>query len=554
MKSPLIRLLQNPFRFYKESILPKARRKFPVLKYGRSLTPNELLLSEHLSRYKTNWDANKKGVVLMQIVEDHAFTLKLSATAHHLAKKHNANIGLYHVESKIERPDYPDSFLYNTFFTEALDKIYLSVGGKVLFKNSDDFKDAAQVQNTFKAIKSQLSSKYDVLNICIEDIKIGDLLYDTYLRFANKTTVDIKDPYFDKLLLQAVHIYYNSKKTLDNHNIVALVNSYTTYTKHGIMARLCLNRNIPVYVPLCGFISIVHKVLKSFPTHRNNHFTYSKLFAALDNKQEILTKYKSIFEKRFEGFIDGATFYMKQSAFSGNDNPELNDVDWPNTVVILAHCFFDSPHIYRDLLFPDFYEWMTFTLDQLQLQKNVTVLVKQHPNGLPYNDEIFAQLKVKYANSNIRFIDKKTSQLQILKSRPKAIITAYGTAAAEFAYHDYPVLTIYDNPFTSFDFTHVANSVEEYKTYLANIMQLTSKCNRDAIIEYYYMHNYFFLNGRDADYLGFNKYQGNTYNEEFLQDFLPKLNNNYFATLDQSVADGMKLIDWEYSVCKEDYQ
>ena len=29
-------------------------------------------------------------------------------------------------------------------------------------------------------------------------------------------------------------------------------------------------------------------------------------------------------------------------------------------------CFFDSPHIYNDLVFPDFYEWITFTLDVLK--------------------------------------------------------------------------------------------------------------------------------------------------------------------------------------------
>lgn len=68
------------------------------------------------------------------------------------------------------------------------------------------------------------------------------------------------------------------------------------------------------------------------------------------------------------------------------------------------------------------------------------------------------------------------------------------------------------------------------------------------------MHNYFFLNGYDTDYLGFNKYQGNTYSEEFLNDFLPSLNNAYFKTLDTSIADGMKLIDWEYKICEEDYK
>lgn len=554
MNSPFIRLIQNPVRFYHQSLVPKIRRQFPALSYYKGLSALEKEFVKKLSRYKVTPQAGNSKVVLMQMVEDHTFCIKLTATAHHLAKKLNANIGLYNVESRIERPHYPTNNFLNNLLSEKQDKIYTALGGVVLHRNTDVFPDNAIIITEFARIKKEITSKHDVLNIHIEDIKIGDLVYDTYLRFADKSTVDIKDPFLDNILLQSLHIYFNCKQLLQKQNIVALVNSYTTYTKHGIMARLCLKKDIPVYTPLCGFISIVHKVIKSFPTHRNNHFTYKKMFNALGNKEEIAEKYKELFEKRFEGVIDGATSYMKQSAFSGETNPELNNVDWKNTVMVLAHCFFDSPHIYRDLLFPDFYEWMTFTLDELRKQKGLTILVKQHPNGMPQNDGIFAGLKEKYKNDNIVFINKKTSQLQIINSRPKAIITAYGTAAAEFSYQDFPVLTIYDNPFTAFDFTHLAKSIEEYRTMLGNIMHLPSKCDKKAIIEYYYMHNYFFLNGRDADYLSFLKFRDDSYSDNFLNAYLPLMNSAYFEMLDASISEGMALIDWEFKICEQDYK
>lgn len=554
MSSPIIRLIQNPVRFYRESLVPKIHRNYPALTYFKGLSTLEKEFIQKLSRYKIPPQAGNTKIVLMQMVEDHTFCIKLSATTHNLAKKLNANIGLYNVETRIERPHYPTGTILNKLFTEKQDKIYTSLGGTVIHRNTNTFHNSTIINAEFSRIKKGIANKHDVLNITIETIKIGDLVYDTYLRFADKSTLDIKDPFLDKIIIQALHIYYNFKTCLESNNIVALVNSYTTYTKHGIIARLCLNKNIPVYTPLCGFISIVHKVIKSFPTHRNNHFTYSKLFNALDNKQEIISKYKILFEKRFEGVVDSATSYMKESAFSGNDNPELKTIDWNNTVVLLAHCFFDSPHIYRDLLFPDFYEWMTFTLDELKKQKELTILVKQHPNGMPQNDGIFAELKEKYKNDKIRFIDKKTSQLQIINSRPKAIITAYGTAAAEFSYQDFPVLTIYDNPFTSFDFTHMAKSIEEYKTMLQNITLLKSKCNREAIIEYYYMHNYFFLNGRDSDYLSFLKFRDDSYSDNFLKAYLPLMNQNYFKMLDESIQEGLDLIDKEFKICEQDYK
>jgi len=548
-----LKFLKNPIKFIRFSLIPKIGNNFLFLKYCKESSTQEKEFIKKLSRYKINWQGSNKKIVLMQMVEDHAFCIKLSATAHQLAKQHQANIGLYSVETRIERGYYPNNFLWNNifskWFTEQLDRIYLAVGGKVLYRNSDVYINQKELNTVYQNIKQQLKTKQDVLNIHFENIKVGDLIYDTYLRFADKTTVDIHDPFFDQILIQALNIYFVSKENLDKHNIVALVNSYTTYTKHGIVARLCLSKNIPVYSPLLGYISLVHKVSKDYPSHINNHFQYRKLFKALDHQEELISSHTELFERRFKGVIDGATSYMKESAFSATNNPELNSVDWPNAVVILAHCFFDSPHIYRDLIFPDFYEWITFTMDELAKQKNLTILVKQHPNGIAKNDEIFEELKLKYKDSNIKFIDKKTSQLQIINSKPKAIVTAYGTAASEFSYQNFPVLAIYDNPFTSFNFNHLANTIEEYKEKLQNITLLESKQNKQEIIEFYYMHNFFFLQGRNSDFLDLNQYKGDTFNDAFLSSYLPKMDETYFKMLDTAVLDGLKLTEWESNIC-----
>ena len=548
-----LKFLKNPWKFIRYSLIPKIGNNFLFLKYCEKNSEQENKFIKKLSRYKIKWQSNKKGIVLMQMAEDHAFCIKLSATANHIARSKNANIGLYGVETRIERTNYPNNFLWNRIgfklFTEQLDRIYLAVGGKVLYHNTDVYSNQSKVNKLYQKIKSRLKSKYDVLDIHFEEIKVGDLIYDSYLRFANKTTVDITDPFFDEILVQAINIYFVSKENLDKHYIIALINSYTTYTKHGIIVRLCLSKNIPVYTPLCGYISLVHKVAKDYPSHINNHFHYRTLFNALNNKEELIATHTELFEKRFKGVIDGATSYMKESAFSSTNNSELDGIDWPNTVVILAHCFFDSPHIYRDLIFPDFYEWMNFTMDELAKQKELTILVKQHPNGLQQNDAIFEELKLKYKDSNIKFIDKKTSQLQIINSRPKAIVTAYGTAASEFSYQGFPVLAIYDNPYTAFDFNHLSKTVDEYKEKLKNITLLESKQNKRDIIEFYYMHNFFFLQGRSSDYLDFFQYKGDTFNDAFLSDYIPKMDEAYFAMLYKSIEDGIRLTEWESNIC-----
>jgi len=544
-----LKFLQNPFSFIRDYVLPKIGNHLRFWKYYKKLSGPELEFMRKMGRYKIKWQPENKKVVLMQMVMDQTFYIKLAATANNIAKTKGANIGLYSVDTRTEKDHYPNNFLWNNFlsklFIERLDKFYLAVGGKVLYKNINIYKDQEKVKTVFNEIKKNIKTNHDVLDVQIEGIKIGDLVYDTYLRFGNKTTVNISDPFLDDILIQSINVFYTSKDKLEEYDVIALVNSYTTYTKHGIIVRLCLSKNIPVYTPLCGYISLVHKVSKEFPGHGNNHFLYRKLFNALDHKEEIIKTHTALFEKRFQGVIDGATSYMKESAFSSVKNPELDNVDWPNTIVILAHCFFDSPHIYRDLIFPDFYEWITFTMDELAKQTKLTVLVKQHPNGLEQNNAIFDELRIKYKNTNIRFIDKKTSQLQIIQSRPKAIVTAYGTAASEFSYQGFPVLTIYDNPFTAFNFTHLANTVDEYKEMLGNITKLEAKQKREEIIEFYYMHNFFFLQGRSSDYLDFFKYSNDTFSDEFLKAYLPTMDEAYFEKLDTSVQDGLNLTEWE---------
>jgi len=544
MSSTLIRLIKNPVKFYRVSVLPKVYAKNPLLKRRRALSGFQKQFISQLSKYKINWDSSKKKLILAQSVSDYEMCIKIACLSNKLAQQQDANIGLYSAEYFEKPTNRITKHFSSSKFKTNLDKIYLAFGGKVLYRNNDEWKNQTHINLLCEQIIGTIKTKEDVLNIHIENCKIGDLLYDTYLRYANKPEVELQDPFLKTLILQSLNIYFVTKEKIKTNNVSALVSSYTTYIYHGIAVRICLSQNIPVYT-IGAYYSLVHNVTKEYPSHANNHFHFNKLFKTLDNKEEILKQYKSLFEKRFEGVIDSATSYMKQSAFSNELNKELEGVDWKNTIVILAHCFFDSPHIYRDLLFPDFYEWVSFTLNELSKQKELTILVKQHPNGLPQNDPLFAELKKKYNNPNIKFIDKKTSQLQIINSRPKAIVTAYGTAAAEFSYQGFPVLTIYDNPFTAYDFTYLANTKEEYKEMLSKVLTLGPKENKKDVIEYYYMQYSHYLKGRSVDYLMCAKYKGQTFSDEFLQDYLPNMNAEYFIKLNEAMQDGLDLCKWE---------
>lgn len=496
-----------------------------------------------LSRYKVKWKSSNRNLVLSQEFADYTPCLHLAYLCKKIAEKENANIGVYSVMARTDNRQKVKNNWENRLFTEInyrkIDSVYLSYAGKVVYRNIYYYSLQEIIQSTFNEIKKSLQSKEDVVNIHVEGVKIGDLVYDYYLRFFSMPTLDINDPALDDVIIQALDIFFNCKKLLKKYNVKALVNIYTTYIHHGIIVRLCLKNNIPVYTT-GSHNSIVNQVHDFYPSHFSPHFLYKQLFEELNNKEKRLDEAKQLFEKRFSGEKDDAISYMRVSAFSQEFDSRLTKYDWSKTIVVLAHCMFDSPHVYRQLLFPDFYEWLIFTLDTLRLNKNITVLVKQHPNGLDGNDVIFEVLKSKYEGCNIIFIDKETSNQQILDSKPLAVVTAHGTAGAEFTYFDIPVINLFDNPYTAFNFTHIGHSIKEYGDLLSNVETLDNKNNRRDILAHYYMHHIFFLQGVYKDYMGFIEYKSDTYSDTFLASYLPKMNEAFFVETESIKLKGLE--------------
>ncbi|HEY1037872.1 MAG TPA: hypothetical protein VGF30_00625, partial [Bacteroidia bacterium] len=203
MTHPFLRLIKNPAQFYRSSILPKIYNNSPVLKRLRKTTPIQNEFISKLKRYKTNWDANKKNVVLAQSVSDYEMCIKIAAVAAKLAKDQNANIGIYSAEYFQQPKSSSGKYLSSSRFKTNLDKIYLSFADKVLYRNNDLYSDQAKVSSLTTEIIKGLKTKMDVINIHIEDIKIGDLIYDTYLRYANKPEVELNDPFLETLIEQA---------------------------------------------------------------------------------------------------------------------------------------------------------------------------------------------------------------------------------------------------------------------------------------------------------------------------------------------------------------
>lgn len=277
---------------------------------------------------------------------------------------------------------------------------------------------------------------------------------------------------------------------------------YTAYHHWGIPAYVFLDKKINV-ITFGSHNYIISQLSPQHPYHSKNFHLYPQKFENIDNTEVASKKSlaKRTLDKRLGGEIDSGTLYMRQTAFSSDYTLDFSPEKDQNWCVVFLHCFFDSPHIYGETLFPDFYEWIIHILNRAINNENTFFYLKEHPNALPENRQVVNLIKENFKQyPNIVFLSAKVSNVQILQKSPKAIFTVYGTVAHEFAFKGIPVVVAGQNPQSNYGFTHQPESVDEFNYYLDNIgdFQLPKAYNVEDIYEFFYMNYLYYSDKYDS--------------------------------------------------------
>jgi hypothetical protein len=91
---------------------------------------------------------------------------------------------------------------------------------------------------------------------------------------------------------------------------------------------------------------------------------YRRTFAQLADQATALGQAAAQLEFRLSGGIDPAMSYMRATAYGKPTEAPPSAVR--GATVVFLHDFYDSPHIYHDLVFDDFWQWVTFTISALR--------------------------------------------------------------------------------------------------------------------------------------------------------------------------------------------
>jgi len=321
--------------------------------------------------------------------------------------------------------------------------------------------------------------------LVISNIKCGDLILDTYLRFKPAATVNLKDPFLRYLIWQALRDVFRAKRYFERKRPQIFLSSFSGYIQHGVAARVALAYGVKV-VTFGNHLQLGKTLGPTDFFHTKNAENYKRDFLQCEEREQLLREAQVQLESRLSGGVDDATSYMAASAYADSGVPCPNV---RGAVIVYLHDFFDSPHIYPDLVFPDFWTWICFTIETLK-SAEIPFFIKRHPNQITLSEDVVVDLSNKY--KNLLFVPNGVTTRQLALAGMACAVTMYGTIVHEAAYLGVPSIACARHPHADYDFCHTAKTLAEYESLLrkANALVLADlQLVKQEVLEFYVMHN-----------------------------------------------------------------
>lgn len=292
-----------------------------------------------------------------------------------------------------------------------------------------------------------------LLDLKIDGIHIGDLVYDTLIRYRpDHYTVGKLGirPHF-RLLFRAVFNFHSSQMLFRRLKVQAVVTSHNVYAEFGILCRIAHWHGASIFLKDMD-------VFRHYDAHANvyDHFlriTPEELEGAMSDPSLIATA-EDYFNRRLSGTIDQVDLnnaYVNKKIYDKAELLALIGADTAKkTVFVLAHAFSDAPHVGGRLAFDDYYDWLRQTLAQLSQNKNINVIVKPHPSSYMWGERGVVEVILEQLETTNIFITPNDFNTLSIKVLADCVVTARGTAGLEYSGFGIPAVICGEGYYSGF--------------------------------------------------------------------------------------------------------
>ncbi len=322
-----------------------------------------------------------------------------------------------------------------------------------------------------------------LINYKLNDIKIGDLIYDTYIRQNNRySKIKLWSSSFFKELIKSHFKFYLYTHFIKKYNFKYIILSHKIFVGGGMLARIGIKHNSKVLLSAPTCVRCYHDY--------NEIFTYilkpSKGIIKLIINKQLYKKTDGLLKERFAGNIDQQgviNAYKNKKRYSSEEfykklilNPSYS------TVFIVPHVFSDGPHAHGNMLFRDYYQWFIETIKFINNIRNVNWVVKPHPCSYMYNEtgEV-EQLVIELKLNNIHLAPSDLSTSSVFNIS-KTVVTVSGTVGFEAACLGIKPIIAGEAPYSDFGIAYEPKNKLEYFSILKNINSIPSLNEKEIII------------------------------------------------------------------------
>lgn len=330
----------------------------------------------------------------------------------------------------------------------------------------------------------QIKTPEELLNLTVEGIEIGDLIYDKYLAYQRNHTADFEDPNLRETLAECLYYFFHWRNYLRKTEVKAICISHSVY-HFGIPARIAVSQGIETFQVSAETIYRMSDT-RSMAFREESDFPEEFANLSLSKQRSGIEQAKKRLQSRFSGNLSSDMPYVFKSAFQ-ESNVQIKNREFSTQLVMLvaAHDFYDSPHVFGKNLYPDFYLWLK-KIGELSNKTNYLWLVKTHPFLRGSGRDIIENLTREYPKLNL--LPSEVGHNDLLKYGIDAVFTVYGTIAMEYACFQIPTINAStNNPHVAYHFSYTPKSTEEYEEFIINYSKKSFRFDFDSVYEYYFM-------------------------------------------------------------------
>ena len=364
-------------------------------------------------------------------------------------------------------------------------KLYSSIG-ITDFENTKNYNFIDILKSFFDSFKiyKKIKKKRDLNKTYYQNIYLGDLINDTFIRYKMKPTIDLNSLFLFNIIYRAILSIKKLKYIKKKYNIKKYISSDAVYIQHGVPIRVFKKEKINCYS--CGeLFNFITKVKSKY--HSNTDvLLYNSEFKKLNFKKQKLLQAKKQMDLKFKGVKD-------KSGQGISENPFLYKKKYKDlklekiTGVMFLHDFYDAPHYYGPMLFSDHYDWTIETLKIIR-QYRLPIAIKEHPNAIYDSAEVYNNLKERFPD--VLWLPKDISNSYLLKLKNiNFAISNYGSVLYEMAYLNKYSLSAGLNRTSSFCSTFNPKNISNYKKVLIKLSKQKKnkqkKFKTDALKTYY---------------------------------------------------------------------